>query len=392
MRLQDVNDFYNPGKGDKGMRLGNDTLGFLEGILLDELSAFLGKALPRVAGDEWWQRAVLDQLRGESLETARHFKPGEVGRLDIASLVYITTNNWRALQGYLNTRETITSYLYEIKDFRNKVRHDRGARFSDADLTHVLQSAAYVVGVVNPGSASLERIRERIAALAPIAPAAPAVQTEPAVETAPAAASEENSVSAPEEAAEPSPENTPEEPPEQKRPRFSRRTLTLAGCAAGALALCGGGVLWRLCKPKNEFDGQVMRVVDGDTVEVMRGGGETMSVHLAGIDAPERDQEYGREAAAALAGMLAGRTVRVRVLAVDRYKRPIVLLNLNGVDVAESLVRSGSAWVYRKYLSSLPEELRSRYIAAENEAKTLEAGLWADLEPVPPWEWRHRDR
>ena len=371
------------------MRLGNDTLGFLEGILLDELSAFLGRALPKVAGERWWQSAVLDQLRGESLETARYFKPGEIGRLDIASLVYITTSNWRALQGYLNTRETITSYLYEIKDFRNKVRHDRGARFSDADLTHVLQSAAYVVGVVNPGSASLERIRERMAALAP---GAPAVQTEPAVETAPAAASEENSASAPEEAEEPSPDNTPEEPPEQERSRFSRRSLVLSGCAAGVLALCGGGMLWWLCKPENEFDGRVMRVVDGDTVEVMRASSETLSVHLAGIDAPERDQEYGQEAAAALAGMLAGRTVRVHVLAVDRYKRPIVLLNLNGADVAESLIRSGSAWVYRKYLSSIPEELRSRYIAAENEAKTLEAGLWADLEPVPPWEWRHRDR
>ena len=389
MRLHDVNDFYNPGKGDKGMRPGNDTLGFLEGILLDELSAFLGKALPRVAGADWWQSAVLDQLRGESLETARYFKSGEVGRLDIASLVYITTSNWRALQGYLNTRETITSYLYEIKDFRNKVRHDRGARFTDADLTHVLQSAAYVVGVVNPGSASLERIRERMAALAPVPPA---VQTVPEVETAPAAASEETPVSAPDEVAEPNPENSPEAPPEQKRPRFSRRSLLLAGCAAGALALCGGGVLWRLRKPENEFDGRVLRVVDGDTVEVMRGSSETVSVHLAGIDAPERDQEYGQEAAAALAGMLAGRTVRVRVLAVDRYKRPIVLLSLNGADVAESLVRSGSAWVYRKYLSSLPEELRSRYIAAENEARTQEAGLWADLEPVPPWEWRHRER
>ena len=374
------------------MRLGNDTLGFLEEILLDELSAFLCKALPKVAGEEWWQNAVLDQLRGEALETARYFKPGEVGRLDIASLVYITTSNWRALQGYLNTRETITSYLYEIKDFRNKVRHDRGARFSDADLTHVLQSAAYVIGVVNPGSASLDRIRERMAALAPGAPATHAVQTAPEVETVSAAESEEAPVSVPDEAAEQSSGNVSEEPPVQKRLRFSRRTLVLAGCTAGALALCGGGLLWRLCKSENEFDGQVMRVVDGDTVEVMRGGSETLSVHLAGIDAPERDQEYGQEAAAALAGMLTGRTVRVRVLAVDRYKRPIVLLSLNGADVAESLIRSGSAWVYRKYLSSLPEELRSRYIAAENEANTMEAGLWADLEPVPPWEWRHRDR
>ena len=374
------------------MRQGNDTLGFLEEILLDELSAFLRRALPKVAGEEWWQSAVLDQLRGESLETARYYKPGEVSRLDIASLVYITTGNWRALQGYLGTRETITSYLYEIKDFRNKVRHDRGARFSDADFTHVLQSAAYVVGVINPKSESLERIRERMTALVPATPAVPTVKAEPEVETASADVQEEPPGSAPADPAKQNLVNAPEEPSVQKRPHFSRRSLVLAGSAAGALAICVGGALWRFSKPESEFDGRVLRVVDGDTVEVMRASSETMSVHLAGIDAPERNQKYGQEAAAVLAGMLAGRTVRVRVLAVDRYKRPIVLLALNGADVAESLVRSGSAWVYRKYLSSLPEDMRSRYIAAENEAKSLEAGLWADHNPVPPWEWRHRDR
>ncbi|MBR1565871.1 MAG: thermonuclease family protein [Oscillospiraceae bacterium] len=371
------------------MRPGNDTLGFIEDILLDELAAFLGKALPRVAGEQWWQRAVLDQLRGESLETARYFKPGEVGRLDIASLVYITTNNWRALQGYLNTRETITSYLYEIKDFRNKIRHDRGARFSDADLTHVLQSAAYVVGVINPESEALERIRERMAALAPVALA---VQAESEIERAPEAVPVEAPVSVQSEVAEQSGGNASEELSEQKPPLFSRRSLVLSACAAGALVLGGGGLFWRFRKSESEFDGRVMRVVDGDTVEVMRENGETLSVHLAGVDAPEPKQEYGQEAAAALSGMLAGRRVRVRVLAVDRYKRPIVLLDLNGEDVAESLVRSGSAWVYRKYLSSLPETLRSRYIAAENEAKSLQAGLWANPDSMPPWAWRHRSR
>ncbi|EKK1541128.1 thermonuclease family protein, partial [Salmonella enterica] len=46
------------------------------------------------------------------------------------------------------------------------------------------------------------------------------------------------------------------------------------------------------------------------------------------------------------------------------------------------MVQIGGAWVYDRYNSdtSLP--------AIQNEAREQRRGLWADSEPVPPWEWR----
>jgi len=38
----------------------------------------------------------------------------------------------------------------------------------------------------------------------------------------------------------------------------------------------------------------------------------------------------------------------------------------------------------------LVQEDRGRYESEEQEAKGRTRGLWADREPVPPWEWRRR--
>jgi endonuclease YncB( thermonuclease family) len=46
-------------------------------------------------------------------------------------------------------------------------------------------------------------------------------------------------------------------------------------------------------------------------------------------------------------------------------------------------VRAGMAWVFDKYVTD-----RSLY-AVQDEAKAAKRGLWADIHPVPPWEWRH---
>jgi hypothetical protein len=48
---------------------------------------------------------------------------------------------------------------------------------------------------------------------------------------------------------------------------------------------------------------------------------------------------------------------------------------------------NGLAWWYRKYAP------RDRQLATlEAEAWKAKRGLWADREPVPPWEWRSRPR
>jgi micrococcal nuclease len=50
-----------------------------------------------------------------------------------------------------------------------------------------------------------------------------------------------------------------------------------------------------------------------------------------------------------------------------------------------SLVKDGWCWWYRQYApaDTVLEGL-------EKEAREAEKGLWADPQPVPPWEWRKR--
>lgn len=48
----------------------------------------------------------------------------------------------------------------------------------------------------------------------------------------------------------------------------------------------------------------------------------------------------------------------------------------------------GLAWWYRAYAREQTPQERSQYEFAEREAKTKRVGLWADPEPVAPWDWR----
>jgi len=48
------------------------------------------------------------------------------------------------------------------------------------------------------------------------------------------------------------------------------------------------------------MSGRVVKVTDGDTLEIRMDGGKADRVRLTGIDAPELSQEHGQEAKAAL--------------------------------------------------------------------------------------------
>ena len=46
------------------------------------------------------------------------------------------------------------------------------------------------------------------------------------------------------------------------------------------------------------------------------------------------------------------------------------------------MVRDGFAWRYGQY------DKPGEFTSAENDAREHRRGLWADRDPVPPWEWR----
>lgn len=125
---------------------------------------------------------------------------------------------------------------------------------------------------------------------------------------------------------------------------------------------------------------KVVRVVDGDTIEVMLRG-ETVTIRLIGIDTPETVHPilgvecFGKAASAFTERSLEGRVVRLEFDAerLDRYERTLAYVWRDGMFNAE-LVRRGYATAY-------PYPPNTRYAdlfaSAERDALEHERGLWS---------------
>jgi endonuclease YncB( thermonuclease family) len=152
-----------------------------------------------------------------------------------------------------------------------------------------------------------------------------------------------------------------------------------------ALAGCGG--------ERASFSGRVVRILDGDTIEVLRVGrvlsaGRSQRVRLHGIDCPERRQDFGAAARRLTGSLAANRTVTVRVKDVDSYGRTVGEVILpDGRNLNHELVRAGLAWWYRAYA---PADVH--LAAAENQARAAGRGLWSRPDAVPPWDHRKAER
>jgi micrococcal nuclease len=127
--------------------------------------------------------------------------------------------------------------------------------------------------------------------------------------------------------------------------------------------------------------GTVVTVHDGDTVSVRTGRG-LFKIRLEGIDCPELAQRRGAEAKALTERLALNRAVRVETGGVDRYDRVLGRVFVDGTDVNAALVRAGMAWRYER--GSGDRSLEN----AERAAKAAHAGVWADTNPEPPWQWR----
>lgn len=134
-----------------------------------------------------------------------------------------------------------------------------------------------------------------------------------------------------------------------------------------------------------EIEGNVVRVLDGDTIEVLQDR-TPVRIRLINIDAPEKKQPFGRWSTNQLKSLIAGQPVTVTYTQTDRYGRVLGrVVTTNGIEANRYMVQNGAAWVYDQYNTdpSLP--------ALQREARAQKRGLWADSQPVSPWEWRHRE-
>ena len=138
--------------------------------------------------------------------------------------------------------------------------------------------------------------------------------------------------------------------------------------------------------------GRVVRVTDGDTIVVLDTNNTQHKIRLTGIDAPERKQAFGTKSKEHLSDSVAGKFVVVEYEKRDYYKRILGKVLLSNQDINLEQIKAGLAWHYKKYQNEQTPDDRYIYSKTEIEAKEAKRGLWADPNPVPPWEYRKAKR
>ena len=133
--------------------------------------------------------------------------------------------------------------------------------------------------------------------------------------------------------------------------------------------------------------GRVVSVSDGDTLTILDSSNTQFKIRLAAIDAPEKAQPFGQRGKQKLSDLCYGKSASIEVISTDRYGRSVGDVDCAGVNANEMMVQSGLAWVYRKY-----DKGHEHFCQIEEDARNASRGLWADNNPVPPWEWRKAKR
>jgi endonuclease YncB( thermonuclease family) len=126
-----------------------------------------------------------------------------------------------------------------------------------------------------------------------------------------------------------------------------------------------------------------IRIVDGDTIKGIVGG-KKITVRLVEIDAPEMDQPFGVESKKFLKNLIEDKKVTLISEGKDRYDRTLGELFVNKKNINETMVKSGFAWVYDRYVKNL---LLYSY---QDEAKSKNLGIWQSENPIAPWVWRRK--
>ena len=154
-------------------------------------------------------------------------------------------------------------------------------------------------------------------------------------------------------------------------------------------------IILSICSVRADFTAKVQRVVDGDTVHVVNKAGKKFKVRLTGIDAPEKNQPYGLAATYKLTEILINKLVLLKSkpnngkpYTIDRYKRVLAKIILDGKDINLSQVLTGYAWHFKRYQKQQSPSDRELYSEAEIDAKKNELGLWEEKNPIAPWKWR----
>ena len=151
----------------------------------------------------------------------------------------------------------------------------------------------------------------------------------------------------------------------------------------------------------DELAGRVVAVGSGDTITVLDGTQSRHEIKLVAVDAPESRQPFAQASRKHLSDLVFGKDVGVAWTQRDQYGRIVgkVMVRPRGCpacqktrDAGLAQLEAGLAWWYREHRGEQSLEDQGRYEYAEFDTRTRRIGLWQHAAPVPPWEWRKRNR
>ncbi|MCB9805794.1 thermonuclease family protein [Candidatus Nomurabacteria bacterium] len=131
-------------------------------------------------------------------------------------------------------------------------------------------------------------------------------------------------------------------------------------------------------------EGDVVRIVDGDTVVVFTNNQKT-KVRLIGVNTPEtvdprKEVEcFGQEASDFLKNILSDKKVELEIDETqgtyDKYERMLAYIFLNGENINQKIIEEGYGY---EYTYSVPYKYQESFKMLEAEAKENKIGLWGE--------------
>lgn len=131
------------------------------------------------------------------------------------------------------------------------------------------------------------------------------------------------------------------------------------------------------------ISGKIIKIVDGDTYDLLTQEKVTYRIRMNGIDAPERGMSFYKVSKNFLGKLIFNKQVKIEQLDKDSYGRLICNTLLDDtIPVEYEMVKNGLAWHFKKYSDD------TILANAETSARSLKIGLWSEENPIPPWEKR----
>jgi micrococcal nuclease len=138
---------------------------------------------------------------------------------------------------------------------------------------------------------------------------------------------------------------------------------------------------------KKETLYKVVGVKDGDTLVLLSPDNQNITVRLAEVDCPEKNQAFGQAAKQFTSNLCFGKMVQLKGTQKDRYGRTVGQVVLeDGTNVNYEIVKNGYAWQYLAYSKNM------ELAGLEQHARENKLGLWQDINPIAPWNFRKEEK